>query len=580
MTPITWNADRERVGLNSFRTRFGIKWWNYLDADGWTKIDLSVHQAGGLFSVSKAPYSLDVPTLANDWAVFQSTNRYDIWQKKEMPDAPVGIRKRYPAALPVPGILTADGILFAGAFPGLNADRLVQLHEQNVRDLVVLRSEPPGNGPILVPIEISPEGLPALQSVGIGRLAAEADFRSSIDIEHGLSFTSGSFRGVKIKAPRVYDSAGRSAPIRLRLRQDGSRLVGDKVIPRKFFEGATYPVYADTVSTFYPDPHPESTSMDGEVSVQFGGPWDFSSLRGQGAGDSADAGSSLMTVFLSAGSVEDEWSQLGRALILFDTSALPNGDAISAAVFGYYAHSKNDDFSDTLQLVGSSPASNNSIDVEDYDEVGAVAYGSAVSLSAITTSAMNTITLNATGRAAISLTGVSKFALRCGKDFNNDSTWLESGFNSVVLRSADESGTATDPYLEVTHADIVADRLAFVQQPTNTSAGGTISPAITVRGTDAAGNLDVDFVAAVTIAIGTNPASGTLSGDANNNASSGIATFNDLSINNAGNGYTLTASSAGLTGATSDAFNITAAGGAVGSGLTRGLKLQRVRLIG
>ena len=37
----------------------------------------------------------------------------------------------------------------------------------------------------------------------------------------------------------------------------------------------------------------------------------------------------------------------------------------------------------------------------------------------------------------------------------------------------------------------------------------------------------------------------------------GVATFSTLSINNAGNGYTLAASASGLTGATSNAFNIT-----------------------
>ena len=39
---------------------------------------------------------------------------------------------------------------------------------------------------------------------------------------------------------------------------------------------------------------------------------------------------------------------------------------------------------------------------------------------------------------------------------------------------------------------------------------------------------------------------------------SGVATFSTLSINNAGNGYTLTASASGLTGTTSASFNITA----------------------
>src|SRR5207247_1892334 len=51
---------------------------------------------------------------------------------------------------------------------------------------------------------------------------------------------------------------------------------------------------------------------------------------------------------------------------------------------------------------------------------------------------------------------------------------------------------------------------------------------------------------------------GTLAGTTSVTAVSGVATFSTLSINNAGNGYTLLASASGLTGTTSASFNITA----------------------
>jgi hypothetical protein len=99
-------------------------------------------------------------------------------------------------------------------------------------------------------------------------------------------------------------------------------------------------------------------------------------------------------------------------------------------------------------------------------------------------------------------------------------------------------------------------RLAFSQQPSNATGGATLSPAPTVRLLDAVGNLTAS-TANVTLAIASNPSSGTLSGTATVAAVAGVATFNGLSINRAGNGYTLAASSSGLTGATSNAFNIT-----------------------
>jgi len=100
-----------------------------------------------------------------------------------------------------------------------------------------------------------------------------------------------------------------------------------------------------------------------------------------------------------------------------------------------------------------------------------------------------------------------------------------------------------------------ANKLVLLQQPTNANGGATIAPAVTVQIQDSLGNLTAS-TASVTVAIGTNPTSGTLSGTKTVNAISGVATFSTLSVDKAGNGYTLTASSTGLTGATSSAFNI------------------------
>ncbi|HXJ32144.1 MAG TPA: Ig-like domain-containing protein, partial [Gemmatimonadales bacterium] len=100
-------------------------------------------------------------------------------------------------------------------------------------------------------------------------------------------------------------------------------------------------------------------------------------------------------------------------------------------------------------------------------------------------------------------------------------------------------------------------KLVFFVQPSTTASGATITPAVQVQIQDAFGNL-VNSTDNVTVAIGTNPSSGTLSGTKTVAAVGGVASFGDLSINNAGTGYTLTASSGVLTGATSNAFNISA----------------------
>jgi uncharacterized protein YgiM (DUF1202 family) len=109
-----------------------------------------------------------------------------------------------------------------------------------------------------------------------------------------------------------------------------------------------------------------------------------------------------------------------------------------------------------------------------------------------------------------------------------------------------------------------ASRLGFVQQPTNAAAGNAISPAITVAVQDASGNtITTDNTTQITLAMGTNPSGGALTGTATVTVLNGVATFGNLSIDRAGTGYTLTASSnPSYTGTTSSTFNVVANTGA------------------
>ncbi|HEX2637446.1 MAG TPA: Ig-like domain repeat protein [Gemmatimonadales bacterium] len=99
-------------------------------------------------------------------------------------------------------------------------------------------------------------------------------------------------------------------------------------------------------------------------------------------------------------------------------------------------------------------------------------------------------------------------------------------------------------------------QLAFTRPPQTTAAGASFSPSIQVTVQDAAGNTVTSANDAVTLAIGSNPAGGTLSGTVTVNAVNGVASFGNVSIDQVGSGYTLTASAAGLAGATSPAFDI------------------------
>ena len=89
-----------------------------------------------------------------------------------------------------------------------------------------------------------------------------------------------------------------------------------------------------------------------------------------------------------------------------------------------------------------------------------------------------------------------------------------------------------------------------------TSAAGSQGGPVKVEVLDGSGQLVTGSTAAVTVAIGSNPGSGSLSGTLTVNASGGVASFSDLSINQPGDGYTLTATSPGFAPAPSDQFKI------------------------
>src|SRR5262249_46294379 len=86
-----------------------------------------------------------------------------------------------------------------------------------------------------------------------------------------------------------------------------------------------------------------------------------------------------------------------------------------------------------------------------------------------------------------------------------------------------------------------ATQLVFGQQPTSTTTTAAISPAITVLIEDSLGNVVTSDNSNVTLSFGNNPGGGNLNGTLTVAAVHGVATFSNVSINSAGNGYTLVA---------------------------------------
>jgi len=134
-------------------------------------------------------------------------------------------------------------------------------------------------------------------------------------------------------------------------------------------------------------------------------------------------------------------------------------------------------------------------------------------------------------------------------------TLSAAGTGYTLTASASGLTSATSPAFNILAS---ASKLAFAIQPSNSPAGKSIAPAVQVAVEDTNGNVIGGATTPITIAIGTNPGTGTLAGTTTVNAVNGFATFSNLTVSTTGNGYTLAASATGLTGATSNTFNVTA----------------------
>ena len=178
-------------------------------------------------------------------------------------------------------------------------------------------------------------------------------------------------------------------------------------------------------------------------------------------------------------------------------------------------------------------------------------------LGNLVTTATNQITIAiGTNPSGGTLSGTAVAAASGGVATFSNLSINKTGTGYTLTAAATNLTGATSAAFNVTVG--AAAKLVFTAQPTNLTAGSSITPSVTVSIEDSLGNVVSTATNQVTIAIGTNPSSGILSGTAVANAVAGVATFSNLSINSAGTGYTLTAAATSLTGATSSAFNVSA----------------------
>ena len=224
----------------------------------------------------------------------------------------------------------------------------------------------------------------------------------------------------------------------------------------------------NTTTTVYPDPSPESTSVDGKIVS--GGQTTWGAARGATTGTANDSELSHDQAILSYAGAADNW-QITRAIYVFDTSSITDTDTIDSAVLSIFVKTNSDgdnDGDDYINIYASTPATDTAVIGDDYDQINTTAQATSIDLTAgFTNETYADFTLNATGLGNVSKTAVSKFGAREGHDAVNNQPATSSGDMGIGAYFADTAGTTKDPKLVVQHSaastakDVTSDTIFF-----------------------------------------------------------------------------------------------------------------------
>ena len=135
---------------------------------------------------------------------------------------------------------------------------------------------------------------------------------------------------------------------------------------------------------------------------------------------------------------------------------------------------------------------------------------------------------------------------------------IDAAGNGYTLTATDATDNLTTPSSPSSPFNVTvgpAYQVGFITSPGTTVAGDKFGTQPIVAIQDAGGNTVTTNISAVSLAIGTNPAGGTLSG-CTGSTTAGLATFTGCKIDKPGNGYTLAATDGALHPTTSSTFNI------------------------
>ncbi len=154
--------------------------------------------------------------------------------------------------------------------------------------------------------------------------------------------------------------------------------------------------------------------------------------------------------------------EIGRGYLTFDTSSITVGSTLSAATVAIYVTAKTNNENDGLDTITITRPGG----TWTTWDVGTAS--DSFDITAISTSAYTTFTLNATGRGYLTLGGTTELGIQEGHDVAQSPPPGNSATGNIVTFStSEETGTSQDPTLSVTYTEPAA----AVARPVRISEG-------------------------------------------------------------------------------------------------------------
>lgn len=468
MTPLTWNADRQRLADGRARTQFGVGWRNYQrGSDPWRAISGEVQSD---LTVAAFPGSVEFPASSQGECDILvdggfSMKRYVDEGNGSNPEPEFSMSLQTLCEHNVTGVINPDNpnqVLYSNAWDSAHL-RYGIWHARSCRieKVVEIHSMPAGTGDIEYQFRVRSSKATVL--AGSNHDVSPWDESGAAELNNADAFISlqGSpLRGAVLRTPVAwYYAAGEMVRVPIRvtfaIESSGESVIATKHIPRALVTqalSAGSSLFTD--ATFTPDANPESSSVDGYTS-RYSSSSTWSSITTSAGTYAASDETDNPLLVAANGITSDRYDQTGLVHTLFDTSSLDSGHAVDTAdltvvVDRLATNSLGLDWN----VYSSSPASNTDIGTGDHDSVGTVPFSTARDCSAESTDWTSvTFSLNDDGKAAIPVDGVAKFAFAHQENRENgtygDPNWVAGQQEKLQIRLSEYTGTADDPSLVV-----------------------------------------------------------------------------------------------------------------------------------